>query len=75
MPTLSNLVTTLRKRTFKSGRQLAHEIEMGNGHLAEIERGERWNLTVDVIARLAAGLRVRPEALFLAALESREEKK
>lgn len=69
---LSKLVTKLRARTSKSGRGLAASIDMSSGHLSEIESGVRWNLTVDVIARLAAGLKVRPEALLLAAMESRD---
>lgn len=74
MPKLSRLVTTLRTsiRISKSGRALAASVGLSSGHLSEIESGVRWNLTVDVIARLAAGLKVRPEALLLAAMESRD---
>lgn len=72
---LDKFVTAMRTRAkvFKSGRALADQVGMSNGHLASIERGEQWNLSVDLIARLSAELKVRPEALLLAAMESRDE--
>lgn len=56
-------VRQLRKAAGLSQEALAHEADLDRTYVSQVERRQR-NVTITVLARLAAALRVAPERLL-----------
>ena len=62
--TVARNVRALRKVVGLSQEELAHEAEVDRTYVSQVERGKR-NMTIWVLARLAAALKTTPDVLLI----------
>lgn len=56
-----------------SQRECARRAKISNGTWSKIESGDTWDLTVELLSRVAEVLKVPAEEVFVAASVSREQ--
>lgn len=57
-------VRTARKAAGLSQEELAHQAEIDRTYISQVERSQR-NLTISVLARIAAALKTTPDKLLI----------
>lgn len=67
---LDELVTRVRRERAMSLSQVSNSGKISRQTIFEIEHGMNWNLTVTTICGLSKGLKLKPDMILAAAIES-----